>query len=144
VILFGGSIGVAGVPSSERMPRGFLTPIQADLENGLNTGVAVANPAGFFRRDVVELRFLLLDVDGNLLATAPPFELPARGHRALFIHEPDWIPEPGITLDFNGFSGILKVKSSGPVAAVVLQTRPGLSAAQGQFATLPVSPYSNY
>ena len=141
VILFGGSIGVPGVPSSELMPRGLLTPIQADIENGLNTGVAVANAAGF--RDVVELRFLLLDVDGNLLATAPPFELPARGHRALFIHEPDWIPEPGITLDFNGFSGILKVRSSGPVAAVVLQTRPGLSPAQGQFATLPVSPYSN-
>lgn len=134
VILFGGSVGVAGVPSSELMPRGFMAPIQADLATGLNTGVAITNGAPFI--DQLALRLLLLDRDGKLLATATPAELPARGHMALFIDQFEWVPEPGITLDFNGFSGLLKVRSSGPVAAVVLQTRPG------QFATMPVSPYS--
>ena len=132
VILFGGAVGVAGVPGSELMTAGFLAPIQTDLQSALNTGVALANG----ERESLKLRFQLFDRNGTLLATTMPLELAARAHKALFIDEFSWLPEPGIALDFDDFSGLLKATSDGPIAAVVLQTRPG------QFATMPVSPYS--
>jgi hypothetical protein len=56
--------------------------------------------------------------------------LPARGHKALFLDEINWSPQVNTT----NFEGILRVKSTGKVAATVIQARPN------QFATLPVIP----
>ena len=56
--------------------------------------------------------------------------LPMMGHLALFVTQFDW----NQLVDFSAFEGILKVTSSGRIAATVIQTRPG------QFATLPVTP----
>jgi hypothetical protein len=56
------------------------------------------------------------------------------GHRALVLNQFDWTPESGVNLDFSDFRGILKICSTGKVAAAVLQTRTGI------FATQPVVP----
>ncbi len=40
VILFGGSVGVAGVGASEVLRRGFGAPLESNAEDGINTGIA--------------------------------------------------------------------------------------------------------
>ena len=75
------------------------------------------------------LQVSLWDSEGKQLATAE-LMLAGNGHRALFVNEFNWVP----TQDFSNFSGILKVQTTGRVAATVIQTRPD------EFATLPVAP----
>ena len=50
-------------------------------------------------------------------------------HAAIFIDEFEW----SVPVDFSRFEGLLRVSSSGRIAATVIQTRPG------QFATMPVA-----
>ena len=72
--------------------------------------------------------------DGVLLATAS-ITLAGMGHRALFVDEINWTPEPGVTLDFTGFEGLIKgTTSQGEVAATVIQTRGEIL-----FVTMPVT-----
>ena len=125
VILFGGAFGVAGVGSSQIMTNGFVAPMESKTADTISTGVAVAN----LETGSNTLQVSLWDSEGKQLATAE-LMLAGNGHRALFVNEFNWVP----TQDFSNFSGILKVQTTGRVAATVIQTRPD------EFATLPVAP----
>ena len=114
-------------------PQGFIAPIEAELSKGINTGIAVRNTSFV----ILKLVFRLFDAEGKLLATDTRSML-SLAHEALFVNQFDWVAEPGVTLDFEGFQGVIKVTPDGDlgigVTATVVQTRPG------QFATMPVSP----
>ena len=66
VLLFGGSVGVAGVGASEVLRRGFAAPLESNAEEEINTGIAIMNLTG----KTVTLDLELVDPDGNVLATA--------------------------------------------------------------------------
>ncbi len=124
-VIFGGATGLAGVGSSPDLPAGFVAPIQRNVNLGINTGIAVA----VLGATEAALELTLLDASGSALAQASD-TLAANGHKALFVTEIGWDP----AVDFSDFSGTLVVTASEPVAATVLQTRPG------EFVTLPVAP----
>jgi hypothetical protein len=128
VILFGGSVGLAGVGVSQVLTDGFVAPMEKSLTASINTGIAVTN----LQDQLADLLLSLCDIEGAVLATAT-LQLAALGHRALFVDEINWEPEEGVKLDLSEFSGILKVASK-KVAATVIQTQPG------EFATQPVAP----
>ena len=131
VLLFGGVVGLAGVGSSPPFSGGFVAPIETNLGNSVNTGVAIRNVNS---RRSASLGFELYDTEGRLLARDKGTRtLPRFGHLALFVDEIEWVAEDGVTLDFSSFQGTLRVTSDLSLAATVLQTRPG------QFATMPVS-----
>ena len=125
VILFGGTVGLAGVGTSEILEEGFTAPMETNMATGVDTGVAVVN----VESEEVTLQLQLCDSEGRRLATTE-IKLPMMGHLPLFVTQFDW----NMPVDFSKFEGILKVTSSGRIAATVIQTRPG------QFATLPVTP----
>ena len=129
VILFGGAFGVAGVGSSRVMTNGFVAPMESKTADSISTGVAVASLEAIPNT----LQASLWDSAGKQLATAE-LTLAGKGHKALFVNEFTWVPKR----DFSNFSGILKVQTTGRVAATVIQTRPG------EFATLPVAPRFNF
>ena len=125
VIVFAGvGVGAAGVGSSAELAEGFLAPMETDEALGINTGVAVMN----LEMDEVTLDAELIAVDGSLIATAQR-KLAGMGHKAIFIDQFEW----SVPVDFSRFEGLLRVSSSGRIAATVVQTRPG------QFATMPVA-----
>jgi hypothetical protein len=128
VVLFGGTIGVAGVGNSESVYNGFIAPVEIDLAKGINSGVAIMNPNNYWITS--SLQFELLDIDGNLLATSD-FELRSKGHKAIHINEIEW---DSLGLDWNQFRGLLRLKCPYPLAATIIRTSPG------QFATMPVIP----
>ena len=128
VILFGGSVGVAGVGASEVLRRGFAAPLESNAEEEINTGIALMNLTG----ETVTLDLELVDPDGQTLATATldgESALAPNGHLSLFVDQVPWDQE----IDFSDFMGLIRVKPSGKIAATVVQTRPG------QFATMPVA-----
>lgn len=130
VILFGGSVGFAGVGASQALAQGFVAPMEFNRENGVNTGVAMMN----LEDDGIEVEFRLTGLNGSQLATArldPP--LASGGHRSLNVNEIDWTP----SVEFSDFRGILQVIPTGELSATVIQTR------SGQFATMPVVPRTN-
>ena len=131
VIVFGGSLGVAGVGSSPPFPRGFIAPVEADEEEDVDTGIAVRN-IGVRQGDNLDL--FLHDSTGRLLATST-LTVPVSGHDARFLSQYDWIPEPDVVLDFTSFRGLIKMKSKGAITGTVLQLR-----GSTQFATMPTSP----
>ncbi len=128
IINFSGTVGAAGVGSTH-YSSGFSAPMVKNSTT--NTGVAIR--AEF----TVTIGLRLIDVDGQLLATAS-LQFPFAGHTALFVDQIEWIPEPGVELDFSNFLGTLKAIATpnlgGRVAATVIQTRPG------EFITMPVGP----
>ncbi len=124
MILFGGTVGVAGVASSDELPTGFVAPIETNTQDVINTGIAVVN----LEEQPVTVDLRLCDSDGNELATGQ-LVLAALGHRALFVNEINW----SVAVDFGSFQGLLKATVETPIAATVIQTRPG------QFATQPVA-----
>ncbi len=124
VILFGGTVGVAGVANSDQLPTGFVAPIESNTQDVINTGIAVVN----LEDQPVTVALGLCDSDGNELATGE-LTLAALGHRALFVNEINW----SAAVDFSSFQGLLKAAVETPIAATVIQTRPG------QFATQPVA-----
>ncbi|MGW8179689.1 MAG: hypothetical protein ACWGQW_13155 [bacterium] len=121
--------GVAGVGSSSPILRSFVAPMESNDSEQLSTGIAIMN----LESEEVQLNISLRDEANQVLATAL-LDLPAMGHRALFLFQFDWTTEAGVTLDFSDFRGLLKVEATGKVAATVLQTRTGI------FATQPVTP----
>ncbi len=129
VILFGGTTGLAGVGSSPVLESGFVAALQRREAAGINTGIALKN----LESGQVALNLTLSDADGSVLARFQ-LALPGGGHRALFVTEIAWQPEPGVVLDLSDFAGSVRVESEGRLAATVLQTRPG------ELATLPVAP----
>ncbi len=128
VILFGGSVGTAGVGVSHVLLNGFVAPMETDLASGLDTGIAVMN----LQDSELSLPVGLYDVDNKLLASAS-LDLPAHGHQALFVDQIEWEVAPAGVLELSSFRGILKA-GKGKVAATVIQTR------TGEFATQPVAP----
>ena len=125
VIVFAGTrLGAAGVGSSAELAGGFLAPMETDEDLVINTGVAVMN----LEMAEVTLDAELISVDGSVIATAQ-LKLAGMGHDAIFIDEFEW----SVPVDFSRFEGLLRVSSSGRIAAAVIQTRPG------QFATMPVA-----
>ncbi|MBI4446103.1 MAG: SBBP repeat-containing protein [Acidobacteria bacterium] len=129
VLLFGGSVGVAGVGGSGPISNGFLAPMETNSSEQVNTGVAVQN----LETVTVPLELQLLDLEGKVVSNAKlqgAGALAPFGHIAKFVNEFPWDPP----VDFSNFVGLLKVTSSGRVTATVLQVRPG------RFATMPVAP----
>ena len=125
VVLFGGDAGVAGVGSGEALIDGFVAAVETSSANNVNTGVAILN----LEDEEVTASLALTDINGIELTTAE-IVLNGRGHRALFVDQFEWSD----TIDFANFLGLLRVVTTGRVAATVIQTRPG------QFATMPVAP----
>ena len=125
LILFGGTVGVAGVASSEELPHGFLAPVQTHLETGINTGIAVMN----LLDEPAPVEMLLADSEGEELAGAEVVLKP-RGHWARFVTEIPW----DSPVDFSDLRGLLTVSADGVLTATVIQTRPG------ELATFPVVP----
>lgn len=128
VVVFGGSFGVAGVGDSRSVYNGFVAPVEIDLQNSINSGIALMNPNDFWITSLLE--FELLDVEGNHVAGAA-MQLPQKGHRAIHVNEIDW---DTLGLDFSRFQGLLKVSCPVPIAATIIRT------SRGQFATMPVVP----
>ncbi len=127
VILFGGSVGYAGVGGGPELPHGFAAPVELRAKE-INTGLAVMN----LSQEASSLEFSLFGPQGSLIATATLAGrqgLPASGHRALFVDQLPWDPP----VDFSEFQGTLVFRADVPTGAILLQTRPG------QFATLPVA-----
>jgi len=127
VILFGGSTGLAGVGNSVPLSKGFLAPVETKAGQ-VNTGIAVMNLDG----TASTLNFELLRLNNSVQATGLALPLPGDGHLALFLNEIVWSP----AVDFSTFSGILRVTSSGNLAATVLRVQ----AASSELATMPVAP----
>ncbi|MBI4447062.1 MAG: hypothetical protein HY645_14300 [Acidobacteria bacterium] len=127
VLLFGGTVGVAGVGASEPALKRFVAPVETNTAEGISTGIAFMNLGA--AEAVVNL--FLFNTEGQLVSTAtlPAGSLKARGHLAAFVNQFPWSPP----VDFANFRGKLVASVSSPVAATVLQTRPN------QFATLPVT-----
>ncbi len=128
VILFTGSVGVAGVASSPPFQQSLVTPVISLEEGSVNTGIAVQELSG--AEALLEIR--LFTADRTSVASAQ-LTLPAHGHRALFVNQFDWVVEAGQVLDFSDLRGLLEVRFTGEITATAIQTRPG------QFATLPVA-----
>ncbi|MDA2924063.1 hypothetical protein MYX65_05300 [Acidobacteria bacterium AH-259-L09] len=132
VILFAGTVGVAGVGSSQAL-QSFLAPMETDLENEIRTGIALMNLDGVEKT----LQTELLDLNGQIVATGtvsrkedPQKPLAPNGHIALFLDELNFEGSP----DLSKFQGVLKVTaSSGQIAATAIRQSPG------EFATLPVA-----
>ena len=125
VILFGGSIGVAGVGSSGFVGEGLVAFVES---NQAESGIAVMNLEAASQT----LTFDLFDIDCNAVANTES-ELAAMGHLAKFLGElfPD--------VDLTEFRGLLKMTAPGKLAATVLQTR----TEPNQLATMPVAPLLN-
>ncbi|UCF37051.1 MAG: hypothetical protein JSU96_20015 [Acidobacteriota bacterium] len=124
ILRFGGPVGVAGVGAGSVIEDGLILPVEYSPSKGVNTGVAIA--AGV--AESVEIRLELRNPGGSLRATSEE-TISGQGHLAKFITEFDWT---GGRVE-GSFLGTLVVRSSGPVTAVALQTRPG------EFVTLPVT-----
>jgi hypothetical protein len=128
VILFGGSLGLAGVGSSEVMTTPFVAPMENNVAQGTSTGIAIMS----LESTDMAVDLQLFDIEGKLLASARldgANILTAGGHFARFLTELPWSP----AVDFSSFFGILKVTVPGKAAATVLQVRPA------EFATMPVA-----
>lgn len=114
--------------SSQVLANAFVAALESNEISATNTGIAVMN----LEEGEVQLELSLCDSEGNPIATAQ-LTLAGMGHRARFVNELDWQPAQGVELDFSDFNGLLKVTTSGRVAATVIQSRPG------EFATMPVA-----
>ncbi|UCF38834.1 MAG: hypothetical protein JSU96_08355, partial [Acidobacteriota bacterium] len=124
VLLYGGPIGLAGIPPSPVLERGFLAPILEDELQDIASAVAISNATD----KETEITLELLDASGHPLANAS-LTLPSFGHVALYAHEFGW-SQP---VDLSRFLGVIRASYSGAVVAVALQTRPG------ELAALPVT-----
>ena len=125
VVIFGGSMGLAGVGSSPKFPTGFVAPIQKSERREINTGIAFQS----LSKEEGPLELTLLDHTGTTLATSSGM-LTARGHDAMFVNEFIW----GTTINLSEFTGTLLVTATKPVTGTVIQTR------SGEFSTMPVAP----
>jgi hypothetical protein len=126
VILFGGAFGVAGVGASTGFQPGFVAPMETNVAEGTNTGIAVMN----LENQEFNLDLKLCDADDNPVAEAQ-IKLPGSGHFAKFVNEFEWDK----VIDFSSFQGTLKVLAPGRITATVLQTRKNFT----QLATMPVT-----
>ena len=129
VVLFSGGVGTAGVGTSAVSSHGLEAPLRTRLADQIRSGIALVNV-----EDSEQMLALRLSNDQNRLLATSSIDLSALGHRALFLEEIEWQVEEGKELDFEGFSGLIKIEAAGRIAGTVIETRPGV------FATLPVVP----
>ncbi|RPI26565.1 MAG: hypothetical protein EHM61_11415 [Acidobacteria bacterium] len=129
VIVFGGAIGLAGVGSTMPQAKGFAAPVEAKAGQ-VGTGIAAMN----LEDKPVRLSFELYRPNNTLQATGEPIDLPARGHRALFLNEIKWSP----AVDLSNLSSVLRATATGTVGAILLRTQN----TPGELATLPVAPHA--
>ena len=120
VVVFEGSIGVAGVNNSAAL-RNMVAPVETGA--GVNTGVAIVSLA-----TGQTIQFALRDEEGSLLATASEL-LAAKGHFAKFVDQFGWNPQ----VDLSDFSGSLTAAGTDDFTATVIRQSPD------QIATLPVA-----
>jgi hypothetical protein len=116
VILFGGSIGLAGVADSKPLKK-FVAPVRVASQR--NTGVALM---GLGQNQTVQLE--LRNQQGNLVARAS-VPLGAGAHLAKFVDQFAWDSPVG----FSNFSGSLTATGTAELAATVILVTPGESAA---------------
>lgn len=130
VILFGGTIGVAGVGSSKALSK-FVAPMEMDQANGVFTGIAFMNLESSDQTIQLELRDLNGQVAATGTARTQDKPLKARGHFAAFLDQFNWTSPPNLT----SFRGTLRANTSGggKIAATVIRLSPK------EFATLPVT-----
>ena len=128
-VLFGGSVGAAGVGSSALVLQGFTAPVQSNSEERLSTGIAITNG----ETDELVVQLALAGVDAMSVATAE-LTLAGMGHRALFLEQIEWKVEEGMELDPSNFVGLLTARAPGRLAGTVISTSPGF------FSTLPAMP----
>ncbi|MFQ5739338.1 MAG: hypothetical protein ACE5JX_10030 [Acidobacteriota bacterium] len=124
VILFGGTVGVAGVGSSLALTSGFVAPMENTEALQIRVGIALMN----LEPTSLQITLELSDAGGTLVATSSALSVAGGGRESKFLDE--LFPR----VDLSDFSGVLRVTAPGRIAATVIQTRPG------QFATLPVAP----
>ncbi len=122
VVLFGGSVGFAGVASSVPLIK-IVTPIQTATPD-VNTGVAVMG-LGVPQK----LKLELLDSEGQVVAEAEFEFVTGDEQDARFVDQFNWDQ----AVDFNNFTGSLVICGESEFGAVTILLRPG------QFATLPVT-----
>ncbi|MEE8586649.1 MAG: hypothetical protein V3T83_17545, partial [Acidobacteriota bacterium] len=120
-VLFSGDLGVAGV-GMVRPEKHFTVPLESQASQGVETGLALANPAD----DQVSVEVVLRRTDGSEIGRSN-LTLAARGQLAKFPRE----IFPGT--DFSSFRGSLQVSSPQPIIGMAIRVSPG------QFATLPVA-----
>ena len=126
VIVFSGTVGLAGVQSSQALVH-FAAPIKA-LGDEIRTGIAIMN----LEEVAVRLTLELVGEDGELVAVAEII-LDPMGQLSAFVDETENFPW-SVAVDFSDFEGTVRAWAEGLVAATVVQTRPD------QFATQPVAP----
>ena len=122
VVLFGGSVGFAGVGNSVPLKK-IVAPIQAETP-GVNTGLAIMG-LGVPQTLKVEL----FDELGQSLAKAELTFATGEEQDARFVDQFIW----GTPVDFSNFTRSLVVCGDADFGAVVILVRPE------QFATLPVT-----
>ena len=122
VVLFGGSVGFAGVANSVPLTK-VVTPIQT-APPGVNTGVAMMG-LGVPQK----LKLELFDAEGQSVAKAEFEFVTGEEQDARFVDQFTWDK----AVDFTDFTGSLVICGESEFGAVSILLRPG------QFATLPVS-----
>ncbi|MBI4447063.1 MAG: SBBP repeat-containing protein [Acidobacteria bacterium] len=83
VILFGGSVGMAGVGSSQELPGGFMAPMEMNSAEATATGIAIQNLGNSVLTGTVQL----YGSAGNLIASANLGPIPANGQVAQFLNQ---------------------------------------------------------
>jgi len=115
-----------GVPGTSPMSS-FVLPVQITSDGSVNTGLAMYNP----NDTSATVTLSLTTADGNSAASNASFTLAARQHSAFYFD--NQFP----SVNHTNFSGMLKVQSSAPVAAVTLrQNAPSFLT----YTSLPVVP----
>ena len=111
VILFGGSIGLAGVTDSKPLKK-FVAPVRVAV--GTNTGLALM---GLGKEQTLQL--VLRTQQGNVVARAGIL-LGSRAHVAKLVNQFAWDG----AVDFSNFSGSLTVTGTSELAAAVMLVTP--------------------
>ncbi len=122
VLLFGGSVGTAGVGDSKSL-RKFVAPMETG--SGINTGIAMM---GLAQGQTIQLELELRNEQGLTVARGSAV-LGARSHTARFLTELQW----DAPVDFSHFFGTLIATGTADFAATVIRVSPG------QFTTMPVA-----
>lgn len=121
-LVLSGDFGVAAVPAVQALSH-FLSPVEAAAEQGISTGIALANLNSVGCQTEVRLR----DQQGQ----------PASNSRVLSMQPAEQISAQAFELfdeiDLSSFLGSIEVSSDCPLAAAAIRQSPG------QFATLGVA-----
>jgi hypothetical protein len=107
----GGVVAEAGVSA---VSTGSTFRTYAEILGSVRTGLAVANPSPSPATVTVELTRL----DGTATTLTGTIDVPASGHRGLFIDE-----IPGLTTLTSPFQGTARISSAAPIAVTALRSR---------------------